>query len=396
MIKVFLPTEKEFETNGEIVIDAIRCAVKNAINGDFSLEMTCSVDYNDYVVCGNILCAPTPQGDQPFRIYDVEKNPHKITAKAKHITFDAENYLLDFANGSGTLYPTAFLEYINRRTILESPFVLETDTTGYFEYVINGDTLHDCIKILCDKKNGYIVRDKWKIKVLGNISHDKGITIEYGKNMLDMSADYDFSNVVTTVFPIGNNNTTIYGGSGADNTISSVVQYDIPYAKYVRFDQDIDASKYANINEYIAAVRADLRVQGQNYVDKYCTPSVNYTLQGRPEKVSDLGDVILVRDRRINIEISTQVIAYEYDAIGLKYNSLEFGNFVDGLKDLFSRVGEVASNTTQDALRNYPKQIYPVGSYYTSSVNISPGQFFGGQWRVHSTTEDSKTWYRYA
>ena len=64
------------------------------------------------------------------------------------------------------------------------------------------------------------------------------------------------------------------------------------------------------------------------------------------EKVTDIGDTVEVIDERLGINITTNVISYDYDCILGKYTEVEFGNFTQKLSDLMSTI----SNNTQTAI----------------------------------------------
>ena len=129
----------------------------------------------------------------------------------------------------------------------------------------------------------------------------------------------------------------------------SDIQYDIPYTKAVHFEQDVSEDDYkdneGNLDEaaYKAALKEDLRAQAVEYLKSSSLPNVNYELKGNPEKVTDIGDKIEVKDERIGVDILTEVISYEYDAIAEKYVNLEFGNFTNTLSNL---VNNISGSTT--------------------------------------------------
>jgi len=76
---------------------------------------------------------------------------------------------------------------------------------------------------------------------------------------------------------------------------------------------------------------------------------VNYTLNAYLKDVSDVGDTIYVKHPKCKIDLITNVIAVEYDAIAEKFTKIEFGNFKNKLKDLISTV---KSQITTEVYKN--------------------------------------------
>ena len=93
MIRIFSAADTDFTSNGEVVIsNATKANVRKADNGDYYLDFECGLEYVDYIVANNIIVAPTPQGDQAFRITSFDATRKKITTKAWHIFYDSANY----------------------------------------------------------------------------------------------------------------------------------------------------------------------------------------------------------------------------------------------------------------------------------------------------------------
>ena len=320
MIKSFRIEDKDYKSNGDVVIMATKARVKNSDNGDFTLELSCSEEYADYVKAPNIIVCNTPQGEQPFRIWEVTQTGKKIEAKCKHIFYDTENFLItDFAVVERDC--NFALNYFNSKLDTESPFSVYSDVATVNSLRSVRDSFEECISSILERWGGHLKRDGWNISILQNIGKDNGITIEYGKNLQEVAALYDWSEVVTKLLPVGKD------GQLLDNLyVYSSTTYPIPFTKCVSFEQDIEEEDYPTEEAYIAALKADLLAQATKYINEHCIPSVNYTIKGKPEIVSDIGDIIQVKDYRIGIDITTFVMSYEWDAIAEKYTSLEFGN----------------------------------------------------------------------
>lgn len=351
MIRAFNTTDKIYQTNGDAVIQAIKARVKNSDNGDYYLELTCGIEYNDYMQANNIIVAPTPRGDQAFRIRTVTKNKKKLEVKAWHVFYDSQNYLIADSYAVN-LNCNAALDHFNNATDNPSPFTVSSDVTKVNTYRCVRTSLAECISTILERWGGHLVRDNWNISILSDIGVDNGITIQYKKNLQELTASYDWSSVCTKIMPVGKDGILL-----DEIYLYSDIQYDIPYTKAVSFEQpnvieeDYQDSE-GNVDEaaYQAALKDDLRTQAVNYLKTYSLPIVNYELKGNPEKVTDIGDSIEVIDERIGVNILTEVIAYEYDAIANKYVSLEFGNFTNTLSDLINNISSSTNSQVDKAV----------------------------------------------
>jgi phage minor structural protein len=351
MIRAFNATDKLYSSNGDAVILPTKARVKNSDNGDYYLELTCGIEYNDYIQANNIIVAPTPRGDQAFRIRTVTKNKNKLEVKAWHVFYDSQNYLIADSYAVN-LNCNAALDHFNNATDNPSPFTVSSNVATINSYRCVRTSLAECINTVLERWGGHLVRDNWNISILQDIGVDNGITIQYKKNLKELTASYDWSNVVTKLMPVGKDGILL-----DELYIYSDIQYDIPYTKTVSFEQDTileedyqDSSGELDEDAYKAALKEDLLTQAVNYLKVYSLPVVNYTLKGNPEKVTDIGDSIEVIDERIGVNILTEVIAYEYDAIANKYVNLEFGNFTNTLSDLLSNISSSTDSQVGSAV----------------------------------------------
>lgn len=348
MIRAFRSTDKIYETNGDVVITPTKARVFNSDNGDYYLELTCGIEYNDYMQANNIIVAPTPTGDQAFRIRTVEKNKNRITVKAWHVFYDSQTYLIADSYAMNKTCQQA-LEHFNAALDNTSPFTVSSDILTINTYRCVRTSFAECIQNVLERWGGHLYRDNWHISIKSEIGQDNGITIEYRKNLKELTASYDWGEVVTKIMPVGRDGILL-----DEIYLYSNIQYDIPYTRAISFEQDINEEDYqdesgeTDVAAYEAALKEDLREQAINYLQTYSLPIINYELQGNPEKVTDIGDTIEVKDERIGVNVLTEVIAYEYDAIAEKYVSLEFGNFTNTLSDLLANI----SSSTSDAVGN--------------------------------------------
>ncbi len=352
MIKLFEATDKLYTSNGDKIILPLKAKVHKQDNGDFYLNLEAPLSYIDYLVPNNIIVANTPQGEQPFRITNVEDTRSRIKVKAYHVFYDSKNYLIQDSYVVDKNCNDA-LDHLNNATDTLSPFTTISDITKIASYRCIRKSLYEAIQVLLERYGGHLYRDNWTIGIKANLGQDNGVTIRYGKNLKDIKATYDWANVCTKLLPVGKDGLLLNATDPyASVYLLSQVQYEIPYTKSVNFDQsNISEDDYkdeetgeVDIQAYTQALVNDLAEQGQNYVETNSLPVVNYTLSANVEKVSDIGDTIQVVDEKLGINLLTNIISYEYDCILEKYTQIEFGNFTPTLSGL---LGNITDQTQQ-------------------------------------------------
>ena len=338
MIRVFGTTDKTYLSNGDIVLSPLKAKVKKEDNGDFYLDLETDVRYSDYIVAGNIVVANTPQGDQAFRLNNPTKNKNKIQIKAWHVFYDSKNYLIKDSNVVSKNCKNALI-HLNNATDPESEFSVDSDISHEDSYRCVRESLYTAIEKVREKWGGHLIRDNFSITLKESIGVDNGVVIQYKKNLTDLTSEENWDNVVTKLMPVGRDGILLNFVDPTESVyLISDIQYTIPFTKAVSFQQDLEKDDYPSESAYNQALVADLRKQGLAYLNENCVPKVNYTLKAHLEKITDIGDIIEVKDERIGVDLITSVISYEYDCILEKYTQIEFGNFKPALSMLMPNI----------------------------------------------------------
>ena len=348
MIKLFQQTDTTFTSNGDKVIIPLKAKVRKEDNGSFHLDLETDLSYINDLTEGRIIIANTPQGEQAFRVGNVQKSKSKLKTKCYHVFYDSKNYLIQdsYVVDQDCNYA---LNHLNSATDNLSPFTTISDVTTTNSFRCVRKSLYEAIQTILERWGGHLTRDNFTIGIRAEIGQDNGVTVRYAKNLKDISSEENWNGVCTKLMPVGKDGLLL-----PEIYLYSQTQYDLPYTKTISFNQDsVNEDDYkdqeGNLDEdaYNQALINDLRTQGQNYVNTYCLPQVNYTLKANLEKISDVGDTIQVIDERLGISLMTNLIAYDYDCILEQYTELEFGNFQQTLSGLMGNINQNTENMIQ-------------------------------------------------
>lgn len=353
MIKLFGQTDRNFTSNGDKTIKPLRARITKQDNGEFYLELETDLTYVNDLTEGRIILAPTPQGEQPFRVSNLQKTKNKLITKAMHVFFDSRNYLIadSYVVEKNC---NAALDHLNAATEPQSLFTTISDVATVNNYRCVRTSLYEAIMTVIERWGGHLDLNGWNIGVRQEIGQDNGVVVRYAKNLKDITVDENWDNVTTKLLPVGKEGLLL-----PETYVTSTNQYDLPYVKSVNFDQNdieqesyIDAEGNPDVEAYQAALVEDLRQKAQSYVDNNSVPQVNYTLKANLEKLTNIGDTVYVQDDRLGLTVTTQVISYIYDCILGKYVELEFGNFkqtVSGLMNtITNQIQETVEQNTKD------------------------------------------------
>lgn len=349
MIKIFSPTDKVFSSNGDIVIKATRANVHKVDNGDYYLEIEAGNEYSDYLKANNIVVVPTPQGYQAFRLEaPIEATGTKIKAKAWHVYYDSENYVIADSYVVNKNCQDA-LNHLNAATDITSPFTFTSNVSHVDNYRCVRKSLREAVATVLSRWGGHIVRDNYNVSIQNTIGKDNGVTIQYKKNLTGIAVKEDWSSVCTKCLPVGKDGYTL-----AELYVLADIQYDIPYTKVVSFDQgNINRDDYPSEEAYRAALRADLLAKANAYLNIAKYPTINYKVSANVDRITDVGDLVEVYDERLGLSLAASVVSYDYDAIQEKYTLVQFGTLGASLSDLRVSI----SNDINTSLAQYTADI---------------------------------------
>lgn len=333
MIKIFSPTDRVFTSNGDAVINPTRAVVHKEDNGDYYLELVSPLEDSKYLKPNNIVVVPTPQGEQAFRLSaPIETTRTKIKFKAWHVFYDGNNYVIPDSYVVEKNCNDA-LNHLNTATDNISPFRTYSDVNTIRSFRCVRKTLTEAVFTILERWGGHLVRDNFSLQIRNTIGADNGVTIQYRKNLKNITVTEDWSSVCTKCLPVGKDGITL-----DELFLYSETQYEIPYTKTVSFTQDIDSEDYPSEGAYKEALKADLIAQTTAYLKVAQYPSITYSVSANIEKITDVGDVVSVYDERLGVDITTEVLSFEYDCLLGKYTNVTFGSASSSLSNLMSSI----------------------------------------------------------
>lgn len=342
MIKVFKATDKYFASNGDKIIKPYKAVVYKEDNGDYYCDIEAQIDLLEWLKQDMIVCVQTPWGWQPFRCDKPTKSGSKVTVRAWHIFYDTESYVITEKSivGQGC---QAALNQLKNSCDATLPFSVVSDIVTQNDYSCVRKNFAEAVNEMLEIWGGHLERDGFKIGIKTTIGQDRGVTLSYGKNIKEITAEENWENVCTKILPVGKNEITI-------DFLTSETQYDVPYTKVVEFDQTIEQADGESDDDYTERLKADLLAQATAYLTEHALPEVNYTLKAHLQDVADVGDTIWVKHPRCQVDVETHVISVKWDAIKGEYKEIEFGNFrkkLSGLNSVMTAEIKKSEKTTE-------------------------------------------------
>ena len=369
MIRVYDSNERLFNHNGIKTLHPLRADVTKIDNGDYFVELQDTIENLEYYQNGMIVRITTAWGVQGFRLCNPTVKNNKVEVKGWHLSYDARNYIIkdSYAVDKNC---NAALEQFNSSTDSPSPFTTISDITSICSTRAIRKSLFEVYEWLLseDKYGGHWYRDNWTLGIKAKIGQDRGVVLSVGKNITDIQVAENWDDVCTKILPKTTNGETAIL---LDETYVELAEplYDIPYTKVVNFENPYDIEDFESEEEYLVQVKSWLKTQAENYIADNKLPKVNYTVSANITNISDVGDVLQVNHPKCKVNILTEVISVQYDAIRNKYIKIEFGNFKNELKNLSQSITAEANKHTDEVVKENSTILQTALTEATAKIN---------------------------
>lgn len=335
---LFSADTKDFTNNGiGGLTDAVDCTVTEERNGQFELEMQYPITGRHYTAiktAGIILTAcQDSEEKQPFRIYKITKPINGIVKiYAQHISYQLSHIpCMPFAASSAA---TA-LEGFKANATEECPFDFWTDvtTTGAYNQSIPASIrsqLGGVTGSILDVYGGEYEWDRYLVKLHASRGADRGVTLRYGKNIIDLEQEENIANTVTGVCPYW------VDSEGNIVTLPEKALYasnanNYPFKRTITLDLSSEFSERPTVEA--------LREKAQAYISQsgMGTPAVSISVSFvalwqteeykniAPLERVELCDTVTVLFNELGVSAKAKVIKTVYNVLLERYETIELG-----------------------------------------------------------------------
>ena len=334
------PYETFFRTYGICALsDATECIVREERNGLFELSLSylADGDYYQYIKPDFLIYATPREGDarEPFRIYSVTQNLNgSIQVKARHVSYDlAKIPCMPFtaANCADALAglkanaigDCSFVFSTNKATV--APFKCKTPEAIFPQ--LGGQE-----GSILDVYGGEYLFSHWNVQLLSARGEDRGVRIEYGKNMTALDVENDATNRYYGVVPFWAGNDGAQVVTLPEQAIYYPEAEDAYYTqlKVVDFSDQweeapTEAQLRARTQTYMSAntgwnIRESIEI---DFVALWQTEQYKHLYEA--ERVA-LCDTVQLYHKKLGLTAEAKVVAAEYDVLNERYRSITVGN----------------------------------------------------------------------
>ncbi|HFI0421911.1 TPA: phage tail spike protein [Streptococcus suis] len=347
MICLYAADESLFEHNGLGILDndLKKCHVEEELNNLYTLtaQYPLWAKFGKSIRNGMIIKAPTPNGDQLFRIYQSKPSMGMLEIHAFHIFYDlAFNFIEDtnIVSKSGQ----AWLQQLSQNTQYRHPFTFFSDIS-----TVAGSRVvrKNCVEILLNTSldnsfvnrfGGEILRDNFKVYFNRSIGENRGFKIRHKKNLKGYTANIDDKSVITRIMPIGFDGLLL-----PEKYVDSPRISDYPFPRIGKVEVDVKAAVGENadakdaipLNEAHAKMRSLVREQFGLIDVPTCSYEVDFVELSKTKEYADfqnletvrIGDTVTVSHDEDGFYVEAKVIRYEYDSLAGSLLRIEAGQF---------------------------------------------------------------------
>jgi phage minor structural protein len=389
MILLFDTNETTYLSNGlGALSEADSCIVTENRNGEYDLKMTYPVSghmFHELQTNRIIFCKPNPFSEpQPFRIYRISTPlKQEVAVYANHISYDLSGIPVSpFTAGSAI----EAMQKMEDHAAVESPFEFYTNKTTNADMSVSVPSSSRALLggqtgSILDVYGGEYEFDRFTVKLLNKRGSNNGVSLRYGKNITDVSQEFNISQVYTGIYP-----------------------YWKSQESYVELPEKIIKAKGTFPKEKILAVDftqkileqptvTQLREVAEQYIvsNKVGIPTVNITVSfvalDQTEEYKDIAilekimlcDDVNIEFPALGISATSECVTTEYDVLLDRYNSITLG-------EATTTIADTISGNTED-IKDKPSY-----SFLDKAVNNATNWITNGAGYMVAVKDEAGNW----
>lgn len=330
--------------------DCVSCTVTEQRNGSFELALEYPVDglhYESLRQRALVRAKPNPFAEeQYFRIYKISRPMNGIvTVYARHISYDLSG--VPVAPCRANRASTALVALQNAAAV-PCDFTLWTDKSTQADFAVTKprsmrSALGGADGSILEVYGGEFEWDNTTVKLHSSRGQDRGVSIRYGKNLLDVKQEENCAELYTGIYPY-------YADSeGAitllpEKIVNAPGTYDFTRVLTVDLSAEFEDTPSAEA----------LREAAEKYIEtnRIGVPAVSLTVSfaqlEQTEEYKNLAllervglcDTVHVRFERLGVQADAKVIATTYNVLQDRYASVELGDAKTTLADTVSGIAQ--------------------------------------------------------
>lgn len=380
--------------------DCVEYYVTEERNGIFELEMRYPITgvHYDEIVKGNIIVASHDEvGDvQPFVIYRISKPIDGIVEiNAHHISYRLSNVILKPFTASSAA--DAFSKF-ETEVLTEQDFTFWTDVTTAGNFKVDVPTsaramLGGVQGSILDVYGGEYQFDNNLVRLYAHRGSDNGVTIRYGKNLVNINAVSDSLDLYNAVIPYWTNTDgdMLYGGvvSGNggieknaywtnENNVQITDQNATPFEFTYYVEQVTTMNLSDEFEERPTIEELEARAQQILNSNEPWLPAENIKIDfvalWQTEEYKDIAplervrlcDAVSVYYPELGVSTKAKVIKVVWDGLAERYSEIELGKAQ-------SSFAQVVTASTEEAIKNLPTT-----SMMETAINHATSLITGG------------------
>lgn len=338
-------TEEMLNSNGlGVLSDCISGTVTRERNGEYEIEFEYPIDgahFSDIALGCLVKAEPEKDhSEQLFEIYAISKPKNgRCTINGEHVSYRLNRVTVEPYEATGA---SSALAGLVTHSIGENPFTTWTDiensTTKYTqtEPATFRGQLGGVEGSILDLFGGEYDFDNYTVKLYKAMGTDRGVTVEYGKNLIDLKQEESIQDTITGIVPYWIDNEGKNLVMLSEKVIECENAGKFPYKRTIPHDFSQEFQD--------KPTEEQLRSTAQAYVKANITgtPDVSITVSAQnladtdeyknlSQEIIRLCDTVTVKFIKLGVNATAKVVSIEYDFVNRKIEKFTIGSIRSNL-----------------------------------------------------------------